>query len=224
MDISHLRQDLHKLPDRVKTAETRLSTVEDALPPLQTRADHMQQQIQQLFSKQDEMENRLRRCNLRLIGLPEGAEGKDPAVFLEQLLITSYGREAFSPMLAVERAHCMPTKPPPQGAPPCTFIAKMLNFKDRDAALRMARMKGNIAFGNVRVEYSRIFQRWSSAGIRDFMEAKRRLMIHNYKYAMLFPAWLHVEQDGRASFFEVPEDAIAWLERRAPLGWWRLRS
>lgn len=59
------------------------------------------------------MENRLRRCNLRLIGLPEGAEGKDPATFLEQLLVTTYGRETFSPMFAVERAHLMPARPPP---------------------------------------------------------------------------------------------------------------
>lgn len=83
----------------------------------------MQMQISQLISKQDEMENRLRRCNLRFIGLPEGAEGKDPTSFLEKLLIDTYGREAFSPTLAVERAHRMPARASPQGAsPPPPFI------------------------------------------------------------------------------------------------------
>lgn len=119
MDISLLRQDFQKLRDRVTTGETRLGLVEDVIPPLQTSSNRMQRQIDQLFSKQDEMKNRLRRCNLRFIGLPEGAEGKDPSTFLEQLLITAYGREAFSATLAVvERGlACQPDllhqEPPP---------------------------------------------------------------------------------------------------------------
>ena len=117
-DISLIRHDLHKLRDRVKTAETSVGAVEDAIPPLQESSDRMQRQIHQLFSKQDDMENRLRRCNLHLIGLPEGAEGKDPTTYLEDLLTATYGREAFSSMFAVERAHRMPARPPPQGAPP----------------------------------------------------------------------------------------------------------
>lgn len=91
VDIS-IRQDLQKLRDRVKTTETLLSTVEDAIPPLQMSSDRMKQHIHQLFSKQDVMENRLRRYNLHLTGLPEGAEGRETTTFLEQLLITSYGR------------------------------------------------------------------------------------------------------------------------------------
>lgn len=78
----------------------------------------MQLQISQLIQKQDDMENRLRRCNLLFIGLPEGAEGKDPTTFLERLLITTYGHESFSPTFAVERAQRMPARAPPQGAPP----------------------------------------------------------------------------------------------------------
>lgn len=46
----------------------------------------MQLQINQPFGQN--MENRVRRCNL---GLPEGAEGKDLTAFEEQLLITTYG-------------------------------------------------------------------------------------------------------------------------------------
>lgn len=97
MDISLIRQDFQKLRDRVRETETLISTVEDVLLPLQAGSDRMQRQINQLLAKQDDMENQLRRCNLRFIGLPQRAEGKDPTTFLEQLLITTYGRDAFSP-------------------------------------------------------------------------------------------------------------------------------
>lgn len=214
VDVSLVRQDLHKLKERVKTSETRLGEVEDAIPPLQTTSERMQYQINQLLAKQDDMENRLRRCNLRFIGLPEGTEGKDPTTFLEQLLITTYGREAFSPTFAVERAHRMPARPPPQGAPPRTFIAKLLNYKDRDATLRMARLKGNIPIDNVKVAIFPDFSTEVQKRRQNFTEAKRRLRIKNLKYSMLFPARLRVEDDGRAVFFDTPEDTIAWLERR----------
>lgn len=214
VDISLVRQDLHKLQDRVKETETRISNVDDAIPLLQTGVEQMKQQILQLFSKQDDMENRSRRCNLRLIGPPEGAEGKDPTTFLEQLLINTYGREAFSPMLVVERAHRMPARSPPQGAPPRTFIAKLLNYKDRDAALHLARERGNIPFGNVKIALFPDFSAEVQRRRQTFMEAKRRLRNMHFKYAMLFPARLRVEHNDRASFFEDPVELTAWIERR----------
>lgn len=111
-DISLLRQDLSKVRDRVTETENRIGAVEDTLHPLRHASEEMQRQIQQLHSHQNEMENRLRRCNLRFIGIPEKEEGTDPATFLENLLIQSYGREAFSVMFAVERAHRIPGRPP----------------------------------------------------------------------------------------------------------------
>lgn len=82
----------------------------------------MQLQVDQILQKQDDLENRLRRCNLRFIGLPEGVEGGDPTTFLETLLCDTYGREAFSPTFLVERAHCMLGRTLPTGAPPAHLL------------------------------------------------------------------------------------------------------
>lgn len=104
--------------------------MEDDVPPLQVTTDWLQYQLKAILSKQDDMENRLHHCNLRFVGLPEGSEGLDPPSFLENLLITNFGREAFSSTFVVERAHRLVTRPPPPGAPPHTFIAKLLNYRD----------------------------------------------------------------------------------------------
>lgn len=101
-DIALIRQDLSKLKDRVNETEARISRTKYIIHPLQHTNDNVQCQLQQLSAKQDDMENRLRCCNLRFIGLPEKAEGTDSADFLENLVITTYGREAFSIMFAVE--------------------------------------------------------------------------------------------------------------------------
>lgn len=214
IDVSLIRQDLSTLRDRVAETETRIGRAEDILHPLQHTTDEVRRQLQQLSAKQDDMENRLRRCNLRFIGLPETAEGNDPARFLENFLISNFGRDAFSVMFAVERAHRIPARPPPQGAPPRTLIAKFLNFRDRDKILRLTREKGNIPHTNTHVavfpDFSNEVQRQRSR----FQDVKRRLRVLHLKYAMLYPAKLRVECDGRTHFFEDPELASTWIDQR----------
>lgn len=213
IDISLLKQDLSKVKDWVTEAETRIGAAEDILHLLSHTAEEMQRQIQQLHAHQDEMENRLRRCNLRFIGLPKKTEGNNTAEYLESLLIDQSGREAFSVMFAVERAHRIPAKPPPVGAPPRTFIAKFLNFNDRDKILRLTREKGNIQVCNGHVAVFPDFSNEVQKKRAQFQDVKRWLRILHLKHAMLFPARLRVEEDGRVQFFENPKVAAAWLDQ-----------
>lgn len=215
VDVSLIRQDLQKMRERVTETETRISQVEDSVPPLQISTERIQHQLNAVLAKQDDMENRLRRCNLRFVGLPEGAEGSDPSTFLENLLTSTFGRAEFSTSFVVERAHRLASRPPPQGAPPRTFIAKMLNFWDRDAVLRLTRLKGNIPYKNGEIKVFPDFSAEVQKKRAHFAEAKRQLRIRHYSYAMLFPARLRVVGEDRAHFFDTPEAVFAWLEDRA---------
>lgn len=93
---------------------------------------------------------------------------------------------------------------------PRTFIAKFLNFRDRNVILRLSREKGNIPIGNEMVAVLPEVQRKRLT----FTEVKRCLCVKNVKYAMLFPARLLVEGDDKVHFFENLEAAITWLEQR----------
>lgn len=109
------------------------------------------------------------------MGLPEGVEGTTPEVYLENLRTSTYGRAQFSVMFAVKRAQRILPKPPPHGAPPRTFIAKLLNYQDRDAVLRLSRDKGSIPLGNAQIsvypDFSVEIQRRQAL----FTTAKKRL-------------------------------------------------
>lgn len=54
-------------------------------------------------------------------------------------------------MFSVERAHGILSKPPPPTAPPQTFIAKLLNYHDRDTVLWLSIEKGLILCGNAQI-------------------------------------------------------------------------
>lgn len=130
------------------------------------------------------MENRLRRCNLRFVGLSERAEGSDPPTFLENLLIKAFSLHQF----VVERTHRLAACPPPTGAPPRTFIAKLLNY--RDTILRLTRERGNIPFGNIHVAVFPDLSAKVQKKRAQFSEAKRQLRTRHLAYAMLFPVRL----------------------------------
>lgn len=60
--------------------ENCVSTLEDQAAPLAHRVEEAERTIHKLHQHVDDQENRLLRCNLRFIGLPEGAEGSPRTV------------------------------------------------------------------------------------------------------------------------------------------------
>ncbi len=86
-----------------------------------------------------DLQDRNRRSNLRLDGLPEGCEKDDPMGFLERLLPTQLpslaGKE-----IEVERAHRLYTSLSSDRAKPRVFIFKLLRYMDRELILRAARL------------------------------------------------------------------------------------
>lgn len=54
-------------------------------------------------------------------------------------------------MYAVESAHRVPARPPPQGALLCPFLFRLLNYKDRDAVLSKARTTENLRVDNAKI-------------------------------------------------------------------------
>ena len=120
---------MQKLRERTAAVEGRVSSLEDDMAPLQRKVKHTALLSAQQAARLDDLENRMRRSNIRAIGIPERVEGKDPVAFIEQWLLSTFGQESFTSMFSVERAHRVPMRPLPPGAPPPrTFIFKFLNY------------------------------------------------------------------------------------------------
>lgn len=141
--LSLMRQELQKAVERTTALEGRVSQVEDDIYPLQQEVKTIKDQLGRVIEKMDEIENRLRRDNVRVVGLPERSEGLNPIAFLEKWLIELFGRETFSPQFSIERAHRVPFKAPPPGGHRRSLLLKFLNYKDKIILLRNAREMGS---------------------------------------------------------------------------------
>ncbi|KAJ1187167.1 hypothetical protein NDU88_003946 [Pleurodeles waltl] len=137
-DMNIMKDDQAKLSYRLKQTE---STVADILP---THNDNknaiakLQQQMEALQERIEDAEGRSRRNNIRIIGLPEGKEGNDLTQYIETWM-QSIAKDKMSIHFVVERAHRIPGRKPIPGAPARPVITRILNYRDRDVALQVAR-------------------------------------------------------------------------------------
>lgn len=166
-----------------------------------------------LQEKSVDTENRLRRNNIRIIGLPEKTEGNKPAEFAETVLISLLDLPAMPPTFVVERAHRVPPTPPIPGNPPRPFLLRLLNYRDRDRILAAARDKQELRFNNAKMLFPdcspEVQQR-----CRSFTEVRKRLRDMGLKFSLLYPSKLRVVDGDRAHFFVDPEAAMSLLDGR----------
>ncbi|KAJ1131901.1 hypothetical protein NDU88_010231 [Pleurodeles waltl] len=94
---------------RMEEAETRISRLEDDVGSQRMTRETMEKQLEDTQWKLTELEDRLRRNNLQVLGIPEGAEGSDPHGFMIALF-----KEAFPDLhqwewgREIQRAHRFP--------------------------------------------------------------------------------------------------------------------
>lgn len=129
------------------------------------------------------------------MSLVQKAEDPDPSGFTERLLRQLFPQMAFFPFFAVERAHRMPAARGPLGAPPRTFILRLLNYRDRDAVLRESRKMEALRFEGSHLMIFPDFSVETQKQRKSFDHVKQALRQRGFKYSMLFPARLRV-QDG----------------------------
>ena len=134
-EVGLIRHDFQKIRERTTAVESRVSEVEDRMAPLVRELQVTARIATANENRNEDIENRLRRSNVRIVGLPEKTEGRDPTAFVEAWLQEVFGKDAFTPFYSVERAHRVPPRPLPPGNPPRTMLAKLLNFEDKEIIL-----------------------------------------------------------------------------------------
>lgn len=228
-DVSTLIQDairpiqdsLDSLQTTVTSFQKRLASVEsvagdnfERLTAAESTIKTLQGQNQSLLDRCDDLENRSRRSNLRIVNIPEGSEdGKDPVKFMSDVLMDAMGPEVFSTPPELERAHRTPTSRAGQRSSPRTFLVCFSRFQQKEAALRWAR--------NHEFKYQgapiRVYQDVSTTLAKKraaFNSIKQALYQKNIRFHLLYPARLRVMCGDDVLTFDSPDEAQKFLDRR----------
>lgn len=218
IEVNLIRADLSKNNEKVCQLEVNTASLQDDVATLQKEVHDLKQNQATQERKLDEYEGRMRRKNIRLLGVPEKSEGQTPERFVEELIRKHLKPDDLSDFFVVERAHRMPSGRWRPGMQPRPMIAKILNYRDRDAILRQARESAALRYDNATISIFLDFTQMVQKQRRNFQSIKRTLRDKGVKYAMLYPAKLRVEADGKACFFDRPELVADWLELRTGSG------
>ncbi|KAJ1101571.1 hypothetical protein NDU88_006638 [Pleurodeles waltl] len=107
LETKSMRSDIASFQSRVTGLEHRMGNLETHMATIQDK----DQDLLYLWSKITDLEDRSRRDNIRLFGIPENEEGPDVQAFLNSVLpkLTSL---TFDPPLEFQRAHRVGPKRP----------------------------------------------------------------------------------------------------------------
>uniref|UniRef100_H2ZY93 L1 transposable element RRM domain-containing protein n=1 Tax=Latimeria chalumnae TaxID=7897 RepID=H2ZY93_LATCH len=199
---------LDTLSTKVETISQHLDHMENWVEESEDRLHHTENAMVHFYreKKCDDLENRSRHSNLRIVGLPEGLEGRNRIPFVESLLLSLLGRNAFEGNLEIERFHRALRPKPKIGDHPRMILVKVLRFWDNERALQIARLyEGNII--HLLPDVSTELQERS----KEFTVARKICHNKGIKFALLYPAKLRVFLKEGAKFFSKPKEAEDFL-------------
>lgn len=165
-----------------------------------------------LTGRCEDMQNRLRRNNLRIYQVPEGRKGENTAKFVMELLASVLQLPADMD-IKIERAHrALAAKPKDSTAPPRSIIVRFLDYAVKDAILRQAWSQKEVLYNTKRIyfdnDYSPELQR-KRAQVRDVM---KQLKMKNVRAQCIYPAQIRIYLETGLKTFPTLADA-------APLLW-----
>lgn len=199
----------------ITEAEQRVSSVEDTLSVLQEKVTKIEKKNKELEASLDEMENRSRRDNIRILNLKEVTEGNQPLQFLESWLPAALcldGGPGITSRIKIDRAH---RGLGPRGSRPRPVIIKLHNPRDKLKILTALRKKPALEHNGQRI----YIQQDISAAVRERRRAFNRvcqaLISKGIRFNMRYPATLvvyHNESDHKFETKGAAEDFLNSLD------------
>ncbi|KAI4889417.1 hypothetical protein NFI96_008496, partial [Prochilodus magdalenae] len=138
-EVKEFKETLGSLTEAVSAHDARIDSLESALKKMEGVNTALQQKI-------EDLEGRSRRNNIRIIGVPEGAEGTRPTDFVAELLPKLLGEENFNLPLVVDRAHRSLQPRPADGARARPIIARIHLFQVKEKIMQLQRLHGPLQF------------------------------------------------------------------------------
>lgn len=210
--LQSCQKSVDELGERTDHLETKMGEVVGSHNDLINSHDALQAEVLALRDKVSDLEDRSRRNNLKIRGIPETVSASELHSFtvdlFKKLLPTAQTLD-----LLIDRIHRLPkSKNAPEGAPR-DVLMRIHYFHIKEALLRAARPSAEsaAALGDLQL-YGDLSQA-TLAKRRSFHQVTSSLRKANISYRWGFPTRLLIFHDGSTVSFTSPEDGIKWLSR-----------
>lgn len=182
-----------------------IATLEEDVATLKSKLETTIQVNEKLQWTVEDLISRSKRNNLRVIGIPEGAEGNDARLFMTTLFKKVAGDAVQDLDLELERAHRSLGPQPPHGSKP--FIVRFHNYLHKERVLLWAKKNRDVSYEGKPI---RIFEDFSAALAKkraSFNKVKSSLYKDGIRFGVIYPARLRMTINGQTRIFDSAEEA-----------------
>lgn len=207
--IVQLKKEMGAQGKRLQEAELRIASLEEELQQANSAIKNHDLACQIFQEKLTDLENRSRRNNLRIIGLPESFT---PAMLPDLCATKIPNALGFPTPCVVERAHRI--GPPAENkTSPRPTIVRYLNYADKHMLLQRFRQQKQLQIEGHKLLLFADYSQEVSNKRKAFSRICSTLFHNNIKFTLAYPAILHVtSKDGDRISLHTPVEAEQFLQ------------
>ncbi len=201
----------------VKQTRDRVNSFQAAAREDRRTVTDLRNQLERLTEKMTDIEDRSRRNNVRLVGLPEGAEGSDAAGFLRANL-SKWIPSLKDRDIEIDRAHRV-YDGRKNSDRPRTLIFRVLRWHDRSEILKGAQQAYPMKCtqDNVTLLFFPDFSPATAARRKSFIPVLKKMTVLGLQPFLTYPAVIKLRHKGEQRSFNSPqkaEDFISSLSQK----------
>lgn len=199
--MTDIKEQLGDHQQRICGLEGRVSGVEDAGARQHRVLRYLLQRDKQLTDVCDDLQNRLRRNNIRIFQIPEMSEQGDVVEFVKGLLPKVLKLPADLD-IKIERAHrALQVRPTSPAAPPRSIIVRFLDAAVKDIVLQQAWSQGQVMFQDKRIFFDQDYSPELQKKRVKVHAVIKQLKQKGIQAKCLYPARLKLKMDSGEKTF-----------------------
>lgn len=213
--LKEIKDELRETNNRIDTAETRIMEAEE-------RLQHVEDATLELLELQKHFENRLvdqegqlRRENIRIHGVKEGAEdGAKSVIDFILMLLREQLELPPSFHVKIERSHRALAARPPLDSPPRAIVVRFTSFRNKEEIIKIAWQRRGFEYEARKVFFDHDYAPDVLKKRKEYTEAKKVLREKKIHFQTPFPAKLRVFYEGEIRIYNTAEEATTYMVRR----------
>ncbi len=214
--VKELREEFEAMAAAAKQTRDRVDSVQATAHEDMSAVTDLRNQLERLTEKMTDMEDKSRRNNVRLVGLPEGVEGSDVAGFL-RVNLSKWIPSLKGRNIEIDRAHHVYDGG--RGSDrPRTLIFRVLRWHDRLEILKGARQAYPVKCtqDNVTLLFFPDFSPVTATKRKSLVPVLRSMMVLGLQPFLAYPAVIKLRHGGeQRSFYSLRkvEDFVSSLSK-----------
>uniref|UniRef100_A0A9L0RFZ9 L1 transposable element RRM domain-containing protein n=1 Tax=Equus caballus TaxID=9796 RepID=A0A9L0RFZ9_HORSE len=215
--IEEIKKNLDALNSRADNMEERISNLEDGNIELLQAEEEREARLKRNEETLRELSDKIRRCNVRIIGIPEGEEKEKGAENLfKEIMAENFPNLVREMDLQVTEANRSPNFINARRPTPRHIVVKLAKVNDKEKILRTARQK-KLTYKGTPIRLSADFSAETLQARREWNDIFKNLKDKNLQPRILYPAKISFKYDAEIKTFPDKQKLREFIATKPPL-------